>query len=108
MFHRRAAKVLAAVVVSDAALGALFGAADHCGTWNGLYWAVTTVTTTGYGDIVPRGWAAHLAALAVMILVIPLWSSVFALVATGFTASHIDTRHEQMTDHVTAAVRGTQ
>jgi hypothetical protein len=43
-----------------------------------------------------------------MTLVIPLWSGVFSLLTSGFTADHIDKRHGQMEEHVTAAVRGAE
>ena len=35
---------------------------------DGLYWAVTTVTTTGYGDIVPTTEAGKALAMAIMVI----------------------------------------
>jgi voltage-gated potassium channel Kch len=96
--HKRAAVLFGSVLAAVVLLGAVFGAADHCGTWNGIYFGVTTVTTVGYGDVIPRGWAAHLLAVAIMILIIPLWTGAFSLVTTGFTADHIDTRHRELKD----------
>jgi hypothetical protein len=106
MHHTWMARLLAGVVLLDAALGVLYGYAAHCGTWNGLYFAVVTVTTVGYGDIVPHGWAAHLVALAIMVLIVPLWTGSFSLLTSGITADHIDKRHEQMADHVTTTAGG--
>lgn len=100
MHHRRAAWLFGMVVVLDLAFGILFGYADNVGIFNGLYFAVTTVTTVGYGDIVPHGWAAHLIAVAIMILFVPLWASIFSLVAAGFVADHVDSKHEQLKRHI--------
>jgi hypothetical protein len=96
MHHRRAARLFGAVVVLDVALGAAFGATDHVGVWNGIYFGVVTVTTVGYGDILPHGWAAHVLAVAVMLLIIPLWSTVFSFITAGLTADHIDKRHAEL------------
>lgn len=98
--HARAAWLFGIVAVLDQGLGALFGAADHVGALNGMYWAVVTVTTVGYGDIVPHGWAAHLLALATMILAIPLWTGAFGLVTTGFVAWHVDDRHDKLMERI--------
>lgn len=95
MHHRRAIWLFCLVVVLDQAFGVLFGYADHVGIFNGMYFAVTTVTTVGYGDIVPHGWAAHLVAVGIMILFVPLWASIFSLVAAGFVADHIDNKNDQ-------------
>lgn len=96
MHHRRAARLFAAVIVLDLGLGALFGLAEHVGAWNGMYFAIVTVTTVGYGDITPHGWLPHLLAVAIMLLIVPLWSAVFSLVTTGLTADHVDKRHAEI------------
>lgn len=98
--HRRAWQVLALTAVLDGALGLAFGAADHVGAWNGLYFATTTATTVGYGDITPHGWGPHLIAVAIMVTVIPLFTSVFSFFTSGLTASHIDARHDELKRHI--------
>jgi voltage-gated potassium channel len=94
--------VLGATFAGVLLLGALYGYTAGVGPWDGMYFAVVTVTTVGYGDIIPHGWAAHLVALAIMVLIIPLWSGAFSLFATGLITNHIDTRHEDMKKHVSS------
>jgi hypothetical protein len=103
--HTWAVRALAAVVLLDIGLGVAFGYADHYGVWNGVYFAVVTVTTVGYGDVVPHGWAAHAVALAIMVLILPLWTGVFSLFAAGLIANHVDQKTDRQTrdikQHVT-------
>jgi len=66
--------------------GALFGATQRLPFTTGLYWAVTTATTVGYGDVTPHNPAGRLIASGVMLTTIPLLAAVFALV-TGAAAA---------------------
>lgn len=94
--HRWMVRALTLMVVLVVVLGAWYGQLDHVGAWNGIYFAIVTVTTVGYGDITPHGWAAHLVAVAVMVLIIPLWSGSFSLLATGLITDHVDRRHDEL------------
>jgi len=62
--------------------GGAFAATQGKPFTTGLYWAITTATTVGYGDVTPDNWAGRLVASLVMLTTIPLLASVFAL-ATG-------------------------
>jgi voltage-gated potassium channel len=85
--HRRhVATLLAAAIVCMLAGGVLFAATQHYPLTTGLYWAVTTATTVGYGDVTPHNAAGRLVASAVMLTTIPLLASVFALL-TGAAAA---------------------
>jgi ion channel len=97
--HRRAIITITAAVLLDAGLGIVFGWSDHVGPWNGLYWAEVTGTTTGYGDITPRGWLPHLIACAVMATVIPLVTATFSLMTSGLTSQDVK-------DHVDKTIAG--
>ena len=66
--------------------GALFAETQRIPFTTGLYWAVTTATTVGYGDVTPHNPAGRLVAAAVMLTTIPLLAAVFALV-TGAAAA---------------------
>jgi voltage-gated potassium channel len=103
--HRRALLVIGWAVLLDIVLGLLFALAQGISYWDGLYWSVTTATTVGYGDIVPRGWLAHLVAIVVMLTVIPLFASAFSLLTSGLTAVHVDASEHRMKAHLEQRLR---
>jgi len=94
--HRWMAFALTVTFVLVIALGALYGVISHAGVWDGIYFAIVTVTSVGYGDLAPHGWAEHLVALAIMVLVIPAWTGSFSLLTSGLMADHIDKRHNEL------------
>ncbi len=57
--------------------------------FTGLYWAVTTATTVGYGDVTPKNSTGRVVAVGVMLTAIPLFASLFAVVAAYLTAQEI-------------------
>lgn len=93
--HRRAMYVLFTAVALDVVLGLVFAAAQHVSAWEGLYYATGTALTVG-ADIAPHGWLPHALTVAMEVTVLPLFASVLALVTTGLTADHVDTRHEEL------------
>jgi voltage-gated potassium channel len=103
--HRRALQVIGWAVLLDMALGLLFALAQGISYWDGLYWSVTTATTVGYGDIVPRGWLAHLVAIVVMLTIIPLVSATFSLFTAGMTTTRVDASEQRIKDHVEQRLR---
>lgn len=60
---------------------ALFSLTQHISIGVALYWAVTTATTVGYGDVTPHNTAGRIIASGVMLTTIPIVGAVFALVA---------------------------
>jgi voltage-gated potassium channel len=74
---------VAAVVLVSAELFAL---AENLPFTTGLYWAVTTATTVGYGDVTPHNPVGRLLASLVMLTTIPMLAAAFALVS-GATAA---------------------
>ncbi|MCL4434948.1 MAG: ion channel [Actinobacteria bacterium] len=71
-------------------LGAiLFSATQHVSLGTGLYWAITTATTVGYGDVTPHNAAGRIIAVGVMLTAIPLFGAIFALLAALATAARL-------------------
>ena len=53
-------------------------------TWDGLWWAIVTITTVGYGDIVPKTTAGKVIAVVVMIVGIGFLAVLTGAVAERF------------------------
>ena len=67
--------------------GAVFAATQRLPVTTGWYWAITTATTVGYGDVTPKNAAGRIVASAVMVTTIPLLAGAFAVV-TGSAAAN--------------------
>jgi voltage-gated potassium channel len=65
--------------------GAGFAAVEkHRSTWDGVFWAVTTMTTVGYGDITPQTNAGRVIAIAVMVVGAGFFTLLVGAVAQRF------------------------
>jgi voltage-gated potassium channel len=81
----RDAAVLALLTVLGG--GAAFAAVEShqdLSAWDGVWWAITTVTTVGYGDIGPHTDAGRVIALAVMVVGIGFVALITAAAAERF------------------------
>jgi voltage-gated potassium channel len=86
--HRKHIAILLAAAAGCVLIGgAAFAATQSLPFTSGLYWAITTATTVGYGDVIPHNGAGRVIASLVMLTTIPLLASVFAL-ATGQAAAN--------------------
>jgi voltage-gated potassium channel len=72
---------------------AAFSLAEHVSFWLAMYWALSTASTVGYGDVAPRSGAARVIAATVMLTAIPLLAAAFA----SLTAMHV---HRHVRAHV--------
>jgi voltage-gated potassium channel len=81
----RDAAVLAVVTVIGG--GAAFSAVEtdqHLSTWDGVWWAMTTVSTVGYGDVVPRTTDGRVIGILVMFVGIGFIAILTAAAAERF------------------------
>jgi voltage-gated potassium channel Kch len=85
---KRAALFLGAAVAVIAGGAWLFSAIERIPLGDGFYWAVETGTTVGYGDVTPHNAAGRVVAVVVMLLAIPLFGAIFAIL----TAAHVHKR----------------
>ena len=87
---RGAAVVIATVSTSiTVAAGVLMTVADrerYPSVGSGLWWAVQTVTTVGYGDNVPQTFASRLVAVFVMLFGIGFLTVITAAITSTFVA----------------------
>jgi voltage-gated potassium channel len=58
--------------------------ADFSSVWLGLWWAVQTVTTVGYGDLVPTHVSGRIVAAVLMLVGIGFISVVTAVITAAF------------------------
>jgi voltage-gated potassium channel len=77
---------LLTVLAGGAAYAAVENAegGEHLSTWDGVWWALTTVTTVGYGDSYPHTEVGRLIAVCVMLTGIGLVAIVTAAAAERF------------------------
>ena len=90
--HLKRSQAARLVLIGAACLLAGAGAfslTQHVSYGTGLYWAITTATTVGYGDVTPKDSAGRVVAVLVMLTTIPLFASAFALFAGAIAATHV-------------------
>lgn len=62
---------------------------------NGIWWAMETVTTVGYGDVVPTTWAGKLYAMAIMLIGVSLSS----ILTANFSAYLLGNQNKKKEQH---------
>jgi voltage-gated potassium channel len=80
--------------------GAAFAAVEpgHLSTWDGAWWAITTMTTVGYGDVYPRTTAGRVIAVLVMLVGIGFIALLTGAVAERFLARDVAEAEEAVED----------
>lgn len=66
------------------------------GIFQAFWYVLVTMTTVGYGDIVPRSWVGRLMAFVVMIIGIGIFGWTIAQLSSAIT---LQTLHSDITDH---------
>jgi voltage-gated potassium channel len=67
----------------------LFAFTQHVSPFIGFYWAITTITTVGYGDVTPHNTLGRVIAMGTMLTTIPLAGAAFAGWAANMASLHI-------------------
>jgi voltage-gated potassium channel len=91
---RFVALVTVFIVVVAGAAQATVNAGEFDSVWDGIWWAVVTVTTVGYGDLYPETVHGRLIAMVVMLLGIGFLSVLTATVASQFVKT--DTESDEV------------
>jgi len=82
--------LLMALATSIVLFGAgLFAITQHDSYGLSLYWAITTATTVGYGDVLPHNTVGRVIASGVMLTTIPIVGAVFGLLAGASAVSNL-------------------
>ena len=81
---RFAALLTVLVVVLSGAVVSLIDSRDFHSTWDGMWWAVVTVTTVGYGDLYPTSVEGRIIGMVVMLFGIGFLSVLTAAIASRF------------------------
>ena len=76
----------AVVVVIGGVLMRAFDHEEYSSVWVGMWWALQTVTTVGYGDVTPAHWSGRLIAAFVMFEGIAFLAIVTAAITSTFVA----------------------
>lgn len=88
---RNAARVIvlatAVVVVGGGVLQWLLDHSEYSNVWVGMWWALQTVTTVGYGDVTPTHVSGRIVAAVVM-----LWGVAFVTILVAAITSTFITR----------------
>jgi voltage-gated potassium channel len=80
------ASVTTAITVAAGLLMTVIDREDYPTLGSGIWWAVQTVTTVGYGDLVPQNTAGRLVATLVMLLGIGFVTVITAYITSSFVA----------------------
>ena len=85
---RTAASVIvtatAVVVVGGGVLIRVLDHSEYSSVWVGMWWAIQTVTTVGYGDVTPAHWSGRIVAAFVMLEGIAFLAIITAAVTSTF------------------------
>jgi voltage-gated potassium channel len=74
---------LAIVAVSGVAM-TLLDRDEYANVWDGMWWAIQTVTTVGYGDVTPKSAAGRFVAAALMLEGVAFVAIVTAAITSTF------------------------
>jgi hypothetical protein len=79
--------IVSGILLLKAGLGAIVGAVEDWGLWKGVYFAMITGLTIGYGDLAPSRPATQVLAIVIGLLGVVLMGLVAALAVKAFEAT---------------------
>lgn len=98
-----AALLAAGMIVVGGAVFASVEKDQHLTTWDGIWWAMTTVSTVGYGDIYPKTDGGRVIAMSIMLVGIGFVALLTAFIADRFVSQQIEV--EEKEDLILAELR---
>jgi voltage-gated potassium channel len=88
---------LTAVCIAGAAQAA-FDSGDFKSVWDGVWWAVTTTTTVGYGDVYPTTVQGRIIGMVLMFVGIGFLSLLTASIASRFVKQERGQEHAELVE----------
>jgi voltage-gated potassium channel len=76
----------------------VFSAGEFASLWDGIWWAVVTVTTVGYGDLYPKTVQGRLIGMVLMFVGIGFLSLLTAAVASRFVKQERSEERDEIID----------
>jgi voltage-gated potassium channel len=76
--------------------GAAFAAIENTSIGTGIYWAIATMTTVGYGDVVPTTSGGRVIAVAMMLVGTGFAALVIGAIAERFTSAARNTKEREV------------
>lgn len=76
----------------------MFGGGTVRGVWQGIWWAMVTLTTVGYGDKAPKTLGGRLVALIWMLASVIIIASFTAAVTTSYTVVELEGKIRGLSD----------
>jgi voltage-gated potassium channel len=97
-------------LVTVLAGGAAFAHAEgeEVSTWDGLWWAITTMTTVGYGDLYPQTDTGRFVAIVVMVVGIGFLSLLIGAVSERFLSAELRQEAEEVEREVETDIEATR
>ena len=90
---------MTAIVVAGAAQHSA-SASEFGSLWDGVWWAVVTVTTVGYGDLYPTTVQGRLVGMVLMFVGIGFLSLLTAAVASRFVKEERSDEHDELMERL--------
>ncbi|HEX4518792.1 MAG TPA: potassium channel family protein [Gaiellaceae bacterium] len=81
------------IVVASGILIRVLDRHEYSSVWVGMWWALQTVTTVGYGDVTPKNWSGRVVGAVVMLEGIAFLAITTAAITSTFVARAERDRH---------------